>query len=223
MNLTRILIAGALAVAASGVQAATYTFDFSRQGSNHSSLDVLSNEAPPLSVNIVGRHYSLNNGMYVEGGAIDVDTNAWGLISDNPLDYHTLDSWGKDESMIFTFGGGKEVSLTSVAISWYHGSGDYDLFADGVHVGNTANGSVLPATTANVFAIGTRTIRTCERYRRNGTCKKWNTNNSGIKIKSITVEYDPNGGGAAVVPLPAAGGMLIAALGALGLMRRRNG
>lgn len=226
MSTKVIIAAGAIAfgLSASAAQAVTYTFDFSSLGSDHSTLYVASNEDAGFGVTIVGRHYGLSGGSYVEGGEIDVDTNSYGLISKNSYhESHTIDSWGADESMKFTFDDGKLVSLANVVISWFSGTGDYDVFADGAHAGHTSDGAVVPAGPANVFAIGTRTIETdyCISYRWDGSCKAYKKYDSGIKIKSLTVEYTPGGGGG-VIPLPAAGWLLIGALGGLGALRRRK-
>lgn len=212
--------ASALAFAAVSANAATYTFDFASLGSNHSSLYVESNEDSNEGVTVTGSYYSIDNGNFLAGDDIDVDTNSWGLISNNSRsDSHTIDSKGTDEAMVFTFDN-IDVTMNSIDISWYEGTGDYDLFTDGVHQGHTSTETVLPAGPASSFAVGTRTITNCSYIAGRHGGNQCSPDESGIKIGSITIDYTPEN--VQAVPLPAAGWMLFAGLGGLAAMRRRK-
>ena len=223
-----LIAATALAVSGTVASAATYTFTFDNREDNQTSQYFTSNEDPGFGVLVEGFYYSLSGSSYVQGSAIDVDTNSYGLISDNSTscgryycwisDEHTIDSWDDDESMKFTFD--RDVTLTDITISWHEGTGDYDLFAGGELVGNTRDGAVTPAGPDNVYAIGARTFEetvNTTNYWCWRICASTNYYESGIKIKSITVQYQPS-----VVPLPAGAPLLLGGLGALALLRRRK-
>ncbi len=223
-----LIAATSLAVSGTVASAATYTFTFDNREDNQTSQYFTSNEDPGFGVLVEGFHYSLNGSSYVQGSAIDVDTNSYGLISDNSTscgwyycrisDEHTIDSWDNDESMKFTFD--RDVTLTDITISWHEGTGDYDLFAGGELVGNTRDGAVTPTGPDSVYAIGTRTFEeiVTSNYWCWRNCTSTKSYESGIKITSITVEYEAT----SVIPLPAGAPLLLGGLGALALLRRRK-
>lgn len=215
----------ALLCGASAASAATATFDFTTYGNTNDTLSTFNSNVPGFSVNVSGSHYSLSGSAFVAGGAVDVDTNSYGLISDNSNDRHTIDSWGTDEAMIFDFGS-KVVKITNIIIGWYEGTGNYDLFVDGTLAGNTGAGSVVTSAAGSVFAIGARTFT--QSYRCKQKIKgKWKWTDctreieSGIKISSITVSYD-DPPPPPVVPLPAGAVLMLTALGGLGFARKRK-
>ena len=241
---------GSLGLAAAPASAATtsYTYTFGNGDEDLSTtpgyLYVTEDGGTDLGLTVTGHSYTIGEGgAYVAGSSVDVDMNAFGIISKNGrYEEHTVDSRGGWESMKFTFDGGKEVTLTEIVIGWsetwisvsgellkhVYGSGggnaEYDLFADGFLVGNTSEGAVVPAGPANVFAIGTRTLSAlietrCEYQLRGGdqTCSFWKDYDYGIKIRSITVEHDTP-----AIPLPAAGWLMLGALGGLGAVGRRR-
>ncbi|SDN87746.1 VPLPA-CTERM protein sorting domain-containing protein [Lutimaribacter pacificus] len=224
----KIVLSAAFAVGAvSAAQAATYTFDFTvPRADNQEAQYYTSNEDASFGVTVEGFYYSLLGSSYVQGGAIDVDSNSYGLISQNGWDeHHTIDSWGSDESMKFTFDNGALVTLTNIVISWAEGYGWYDLFGDDSLIGSSRFGTPASSDEYNSFAVGTRTHsiyyhRTCgNRFSGYYNCSYTDYKESGIKIESITVEYTAP---PSVVPLPAGAPLLLGGFGALAFLRRRK-
>ena len=195
-----------------------------------------------FKVTVNGYLYEIDEEVYDPGNEVGVDSNRFGLIINRPDDDHTVDSRGSDESLKFTFGEDVEVELIDITIGWseqwknysYQGStrggglAEYDLFADGEFLGNSAFDELLPTELANMFAIGTRTLydyESCgDQYLRvtdqvSDICRP-DMYDFGMKLQSITVRatYDDT----TVVPLPAAGWFLLGGLGGLAAMRRRQ-
>lgn len=225
-----IAAAALTSLSATFAHASTLTFDFANKGSNHSLLTVAADEDTSVTVDVTGRYYTIDNGMFDAGYAIDVDTNSYGLISKNWRgEAHTIDSYGYgNEAMIFSFD--PSVRITGIDISWSYGTGAYDVFVDEVFTGNTIlDGAQVPTVYGNTFAIGARGIE------QDGRCSYWTTvrhghytyrvkkyrdctytADTGLKIRGITIEVAP-------VPVPASALLLLGALGGFGAMRRRRG
>lgn len=246
-SLNKAAVVGLSALLAAGsASAASYTFIFDNSIPDDQDVIHVMDTTNTLGVTISGLYYT-PGATYNTSGTHDVDSNSWGLISQNG-EQHTLDSLSPygQESFQFVFDGGKEVSLTDVDISWseywyfrngsyrshgYSASdafGVYDLFADGDFVGNSYDGEDLPAGPANEYAIGAASREwisyySCDRYGRYDrsgqyTCEKEHEKYYGFKIRSITVEYEDT----PQIPLPAAGWMLIAGLGGMAALRRKK-
>jgi len=213
------VLASAVAISILGgvgaAQALTATFDFTGFGTTDNNVSLLASDVDGVFAWVSGYNYTNSGGSFVAGDAIDVDTNFFGLLSGNgDGDFETLDSWGVDEALVFSFS--TAFTLTDVTLGWYEGGGWFDVFADGAYQGNTGDATVLPTSGASTLAIGAGTTSFY------GDCVAWDgtpyiCNETALKIASITLEIDP-----AVVPLPAAGGLLLTGLLGLGLARRRQ-
>jgi hypothetical protein len=146
-----------------------------------------------LDVTVTGKTYTINSGNFVGGVEIDV------------------------EAMIFDFG--KEVTLTSLHFGWakyasigghFHDGGMFNLFVDGALQGSYWVTAALPENiTGTVFAIGA----TAFKFSNSNT-----TRHSYLKLKKMHVTYDAP----EVIPLPAAGWLLLGGLGGLAAMKRRR-
>lgn len=196
----------------------SYSFDFTGHSRNGESLTVGSVEDSAFEVDVTAQYFRVNRrGEYVGGNAIDVEQNRNGLFSRNGFDSGYIDSWGRDESMVFTFD--QAVSVTGVEISLSIGSGDYVVFSDG-------GLDRLPTALGTTFAIGARTTiedSTCYFFGVSYDCDA--VNESGIRISGMTVTYDDElvGPAPAPVPLPASSLLLLAGVAGFGAMKRRKG
>jgi hypothetical protein len=251
MKFSTVAAAAAITMLAGAASAATYSYNFSGFPANGETRDVASTPAGGPTLTITGDYYTIDgSGAYSGSGSPDVETNSWGLISDNYKDCnnysrsdnvdcgsgeHAIDSAGPegDEAMVFSFT--EAVRLTSITISWYSGMA-FDVIAGSSLFETIALNSydstspagytflfdgTAPELVGSLFAIGTRTIQQCSTNTRsyNGWNNNCTTRESYIKIRGITVETidQPQ-----VVPLPAAGWLMLAGFGGLAAMRRRK-
>lgn len=231
--------------------AATENFDFAAPSVLNASSAEFYSMPGGAKVTVTGREYTVGSGgVFVAGDAIDVENNAWGLISDQgSFDRHTIDSWGGDEAMIFSFE--TAVSLLSVSISWFEGTGFYELFAGnslgGLSlIGNTKDGFAYPVGDYSVFAIGAydydQTYQTIENYFSQSSClqgevqlKKWSIwGQTHYKCERRVTNTRTHNSGIKIkglsieitdppqVPLPATGLLLMGGLIGLRMLRSRK-
>ncbi|MEM6371921.1 MAG: VPLPA-CTERM sorting domain-containing protein [Pseudomonadota bacterium] len=143
---------------------------------------------------------------------------------------HQVDGGGPDELILFDFG--TTVIVESVTFSYFSRADDFEL---GVYASDTATVPftyftdliILPLSTTDGRYddeggdIGISSLTTAEKLRGSVIGIGADHYGDSFKINSITVTRveDPN---TSVVPLPAAGWMLIGAFGGLAALRRRK-
>lgn len=216
MTYLKKLALGAALVGAAGVaEAATVTFDFTT--ANRGASSSLNYTAGGLTLTVSAT-----------GGDGKVQTWAGSGLGVPDRDYHFVDSTYSPETVVFDFS--KLVKLVKVTFAYVDPWDDFKLTQEGVSLGVFDVLASVNTTTglADTFGIGadgkvTGNYVSADDYDKacvNGTWATSYTDTcySAFKIKSITVDVpDP-----APVPLPAAGVMLLAALGGLGLAKRRK-
>ncbi len=132
--------------------------------------------------------------------------DAWGLGAYNSSgdhDHH-VDGSGKNDILLFTFG--QAVTVTSVTFGSY--SGSFDLYGSD----NPADEDCCISFTGSTMDLTS--------YGASGTTIGLGAfyGGSKFKVREMTVTYEET----PVVPLPAAGWMLLAGLGGLGALKRRK-
>jgi hypothetical protein len=228
MKITTSVAALGVAFFLSGAASAStvHTFNFASPPPVSNAASQVFTADTGLDVTVTGKTYTINSGNFVGGVEIDVENNSWGLVSHNPSSEpsdngksgeHSIDSRYDDEAMIFDFG--KEVTLTSLHFGWakyasigghFHDGGMFNLFVDGALQGSYWVTAALPENiTGTVFAIGA----TAFKFSNSNT-----TRHSYLKLKKMHVTYDAP----EVIPLPAAGWLLLGGLGGLAAMKRRR-
>ncbi|MGZ2257652.1 VPLPA-CTERM sorting domain-containing protein [Roseobacter sp. A03A-229] len=152
---------------------------------------------------------------HVKGGGLGV-TTGWG-------DSHQVDSHSHDEVIKLSFN--KTVTIERLYFSLVDSDDDFSFsMVDGEDAGAfyqnvdiTGHGygyyDFNSEWTGTMFGIGAAD-RICHKWGKAYDCDNWDN----FKLKGVKVSYED----ISPVPLPAAGWMLIAALGGMGLMRRRK-
>ncbi|WP_299962296.1 VPLPA-CTERM sorting domain-containing protein [uncultured Roseobacter sp.] len=213
---------------AGAAQAASFTVDFS--GNTVPAPSLSFNDIGGSGVNVTvtaDDHNRFNGDLGGESFGVGQYSGGLGICSGTVTttgdycrhDDHQVDGGGSgasDEMAIFTFS--ETVTLRSVGFSFIGSNDEFDFrmydplgqfFASqepGVGTGpnNEVVYSFSQIWTGSIFGIGAQ------------------DKNDEFKIKSLTFDFDEPDDNPSPVPLPAAAWMLLAGVGGLGAMKRRN-
>lgn len=202
------LVTAAIAVAllAAPAAAATVSFDFTGGSGRSAATHAFSEDG--LDLNVGGRKCFLG-----ACGGVPVQhwSNGFG-VDYGVLDNHQVDGALGNEAVTLAFS--RAVSITALSFSYADRSDDVAVFrlADGAYVheasgpivrlgGRLGSFTLTGGTSATGFAVA---------------ALDWD---DAFKLRGVTVRYDDPE--VAPVPLPAAGWMLLAAMGGLAAARRR--
>lgn len=223
--LKAVSLASFLALPTTAATAATVTFDFTASNSGPASSLSFSSGGVALDVSTTG-------------GANSVQTWAGFGLGAPGDSHHQVDSYGSPETVNFSFS--RLVRLVSVAfnatyVDWWDdfALGQEGIILDTLDVMPTVDVSGLTtlADDFSIGAVGSVSFRTTNLFSSSGdACEQTGTKRgkrvydcySAFKITAVTVEYIDQPPPPSAVPLPAAGGLLMAGLGGLAALRRRK-
>lgn len=216
----------------SAANAATVTDTFSFTSLNHGGYtsSIAMTAASGLGLTITAETYNDTTKQIY-------DTNSWvgqwngaGLGACSTItaskkcsdENHQVDSTGKNDILLFAFT--KEVKIEKISFNYVDSGDTFDLlYKDGAwSFGEQGYASssydVVADLISDTFGIGAVSY---EYTTGTGKKKKTKTFESAFKIKSMTVSWEDTPP-PAPVPVPAAGMLLVAGLGALGMVKRRK-
>lgn len=190
------IILAALVLAGSAATASAATYSFEEKG-----LDVASVERDRMTITARASD--------VEGAALISQTaHGLGVVGHNDWQPGEIDSFFGDEGLRIDFA--REVKLERFTLGRFGwnilGGDDFDLYIDDARVGSYG------LEHGDTFEIGS-VVRSF------AIAARWALHNDGLSADAFTLRSIE----VAAVPVPAAGGLLLAGLGALGWARRRPG
>ena len=206
--------AAAAALLAGAADAASATFNFGAS-SNGSWVNELTYSAPGLTLSVTGQD--------IYGRFSEVQTwagHGLGVYSFRD-DSHQIDSAGRDDIAVLSFS--RPVTIRSLAFSYVDGTDSFNFLVDAgsglmkIFTDKVApNYALAGDQTAQRFGVGATvtTLLSCSLLY--ATQCSTSYYESAFKLWAVTVDYDEP----SPVPLPAAGFMALAGLGALGALRR---
>ncbi len=211
----------ALGLAASA-QAATVTFDFSAASSG-GWVDALTYTNGGVTLTVTGGDTTGGKGKVATWAgwglgmksASDCTFRGWCLGTD-----HQIDSYGLNDLVTFTFS--KAVQVTSLMFNLVDKGDTFDFYANGTQVSHSAVSPIVSLASAfgTSFGVGAGETLTQQCSGWGWFCKcKPVILTSAFKLTGMTVTVPDE---PAPVPLPAAGLLLMGAVGGLAAIRRRR-
>lgn len=222
-------------LSAPAATAATYTFDFTTEGRGWQEDFTVGATGGGATLGVSGGRFTDDsNGrpIYTSDARVATWVGA-GLGVCNKYDdegrqqgcedeQHEIDGLGYNDLAIFDVIGDGVYELVSVAFGYVDSNDDFDFFlniaGDGIGLLRDMADVDIPGSGLYTFAPGTLVTSTFGIGADGGSCDRNGRNCVGdnFKIREITLRE------VAPIPLPAAGFLLLGALGALGVAARRR-
>jgi hypothetical protein len=211
-----ILLASAFALGAGAASAASITFDL--LGAYDTNEPSLNYSAGGVDLKVEGLRCDNSN---KNCGAALIDQYGTGIGMDGGGgDSHQVDGSNYNEFLTLSFS--EEVQFSSVSFTYYSAGDDFEFFTHTgsawSHVGraDACESNCGNSSTINKYDFLGTYVGTAFMVGSMATGDDW-------KLRAVTVDYTDDGNGnLPPVPLPAAGWMLLAGLGGLGAMKRRQ-